>query len=212
MEDNNENVENEVNQTSNINQNKPAKTGKAKTIILLVIVLILVPISLFRSSLAEEENYSLEAVLYDTVQYSGGTGTTLTESGAQVSGWQFNTSKYLQINPRVPADGNTYEVSIILPQEMYIVATSLVAPSGYSNVEFTKNSSISVNEGNGTYDLKPYSGTAVYTMNYMGETGTLQLELRYDNVLWDKRANSSITPEGVLPIVVNLIIRNAMPL
>ena len=177
-------------------------------IIFAIIIVFIIPIKFIRSSLAEEEQYSLSAVLYDTEQYSaGGTGTALTNSGVTISSWAMNTSKYLKIDPEVPADGNTYKVKIILPQEMYIVSAtdSLALQTGYSDVEFQKNAAISTNGGKSTYSLEKYSGTATYTMNYMGVSGTLQLELRYDASLWDEQKNSSITKEGVSPIVVQLI-------
>ncbi|MBR3613873.1 MAG: hypothetical protein IKL55_01685 [Clostridia bacterium] len=148
-------------------------------------------------------SYSLQAVLYDTNQYSEGTGTVLTEEGAQVDGWKYDTSKYLQIDPNVPADGNTYIVTVELPEEFYIVATELIAPSGYQAVEFTQNEPLAVNNG-GTYQVNTYSGTAKFVMNRMGISGTIQLEIRYDTNLWDKRANSNLTPDGVAPITVSL--------
>ena len=85
---------------------------------------------------------TLTATLWDTSQYAGGTGTALTETGVEITGWEKETSKYLQIDPGVPADGNTYSVSVILPEEFYIVGTEIALPAGYKNVEFTKNEDI----------------------------------------------------------------------
>lgn len=170
------------------------------------LIIFIISFKTLNKSLAEEEKYYLNAILYNTAQYaSGGTGTKLTESGITISNWDFNTSKYLQIDPKVPADGNIYKVQIILPQEMYIVGTELTAPAGYSNVEFVKNEAISVNGGEGTYNLKDKSGTATYTLNYMAESGSIQLELRYDTTLWDEQKNSPITTNDVSPIIVKLI-------
>jgi len=176
--------------------------------VLGIIILSIIPVQLLRSSLASEENYSLTAVLYDTEQYSaGGSGIALTSAGATVSDWTMNTSKYLKIDPTVPADGNTYKVKIILPKEMYIVSTENTLPlqTGYSNVTFSKNSAITINGGKSSYALEKYSGTATYTMEYMGISGTLQLEIRYDANLWDEQKNSAITSTGVKPIIVQLI-------
>lgn len=175
-------------------------------IISFIIIIALLPENIF--SKAEEmsveyNEVSLSATLYDTNQYGASTGTTLTEDGAEVKGWTHQTSKYLQINPNVPADGSTYIVKVILPQEFYIVASELSTPAGYQDVEFTKNESITINS-NTSYDLKTYSGTAEYKMNKMGVSGTIQLEIGYDVVLWDKQEGSILTPEGIAPILVTL--------
>ncbi len=149
------------------------------------------------------ETTGLNVNLWDTTQYSAGTGTQLTETGAVVNDWDFETSKYLQIDPTVPADGNTYVITVELPQEFYIVATELSVPSGYQNVNFTKNEEIVINESQ-KYTLQEYSGTAMYTLNNMGVSGTIQLGIGYDVVLWDKQENSALTPDGVNPITVKL--------
>lgn len=146
----------------------------------------------------------IQATLWDTNQYSGGTGTVLTDVGATINNWQFETNKYLQIDPTVPADGNTYIVRVELPQEFYIVGTELALPTGYQNVDFTKNEEIIINAST-KYELQPYSGNVEYTLNNMGVSGTIQLGIGYDSVLWDKQANSSLTPEGVNPITVKLL-------
>lgn len=146
---------------------------------------------------------SLEATLWDTNQYAAGTGTALSDTGVEIAGWQAETNKYLQIEPTVPADGNTYFVSVILPDEFYIVASELALQAGYQSVDFTKNEDIVINDST-TLVLNKYSGTAKYTLNNMGVSGTLQLELGYDVRLWDKQANSSITASGIYPIIVTL--------
>ncbi|MBQ9011659.1 MAG: hypothetical protein IJ093_03320 [Bacilli bacterium] len=168
-----------------------------------IMFLTVFPISYFVASAAP--NYDMDATLYDSSLYaSGGTGTPLTEGGNTVSGWLYDTSKYLQINPSVPADGNTYTVTIKLPQEFYAVTSSLSTPVGYSNVEFTKNASIKANNNATTYALKDYSGTFTYTMESGVTSGTIQMELRYDRFLWDKLANSKLTKDGINPIEVVL--------
>lgn len=155
---------------------------------------------------AEGSEYSvvsptMTATLYDTDSYSAGTGTTLTEEGVTIKGWQYDTSKYLQIDTNVPDDGNTYEVVVELPQEMYIVGTELATQSGFQTPEFTKNEDIVINQ-NYSYAVQKYSGTAKYKMKEKGTSGTIQLEVRYDKTLWDKRDGSPITEEGVCPIKV----------
>ena len=41
-------------------------------------------------------------------------------------------------------------------------------------------------------------------MSKLQTSGTIQLEIRYDSILWDKFANSSLTADGVIPIKVRL--------
>ena len=176
------------------------------TLIVIVFAMIaFLPYNFFFSK-AEETNdnddslmvlgdYDLMASIWDTSQFDAGE-VKLTETGAEINGWKYETSKYLKIDPIVPADGNTYMVSVVLPQEFYIVASSIVTPAGYQNVTFTKNDDIVINSNTKVYTNK-YSGTAVYTLNNMGVSGTIQLELSYDVRLWDKQANSSITKSDV---------------
>lgn len=149
------------------------------------------------------DSTQLTAVLYDTTEYASGTGNVLTESGIEINNWEYNASKYLQIDPLVPDDGNTYKVIVELPQEFYFVLDELALPSGYKSVDFIKNSDLSVN-GTSKYSLKKYSGTIEYTMSKLQTSGTIQLEIRYDSILWDKFANSSLTADGVIPIKVRL--------
>ena len=173
-------------------------------ILLLVGIIAIIPCKFIFSSAADtDEQYSLKAVLYDSAQYEGGTGTALTEAGAEVNEWQYNTSKYLQIDPVIPESDNTYTIKVELPQELYIVTAKLETPAGYKNVEFIKNEKIVINDSK-EYELEDYSGTAIYTMNTRGVSGTIQLEIRYDNVLWNKQSNARLTPDGVNPIQVTL--------
>lgn len=206
------------------------KNGIAKLFIILMLTAIIVTPVYF--SLAEEEKSSTEngisaqseevassgtriasgsgetsfsAVLYDTSSYaSGGTGTELLETGTEIDSWNYGASKYLQINTTVPSDGNTYVIQVKMPQEFYIVSNSLTAPTGFSSVEFTKNDDISVNNGSSTYSVNTYSGTAEFTIESGVETSTLQLQIAYDTVLWNKIANSLLTKDGVYPLEVLL--------
>ncbi len=170
-------------------------------LILLVITIAIVPIYKTLSTSEGQEESSFVATISDTNQYTD--GIELTESGIELNNWQYNTSKYLQINPTVPDDENIYIVTVELPKELYVVGTEVTLPTGYSNVEFTKNEDISVNNGE-TYNLNDLSGKIEYTMNDTSNSGTIQLEVRYDNTLWDKQAGSSLTMAGVKPIVVKL--------
>lgn len=155
---------------------------------------------------AIEDDHSFRAVLYDTAEYGSDTdeGIPLTEEGATLEGWDFNTSKYLQIDLSVPSAENTVHiVTVKLPKELYVVGSVDTIPAGFSKVDFEKNEDLSVN-GSGTYSLNANSGTLTYYMASNMERSVLQLELRYDNALWDKEEKSSLTAEGVYPIEVSL--------
>lgn len=170
-------------------------------LILLVVTIAIVPIYKTLSTSEVQADTAFVATISDTNQYTD--GIELTESGIELNNWQYNTSKYLQINPTVPDDENIYIVTVELPKELYVVGTELTLPTGYSNVEFTKNEDISVDNGE-TYTINALSGKIEYTMNDTSNSGTIQLEVRYDNTLWDKQAGSSLTMAGVKPIVVKL--------
>ena len=178
---------------------------KIKTFLISLLFLILLPIYYTYAEVSEINTNTpdLTAILYDTNEYSSESGTALTEDGVIIEGWQYNTSKFLQINPFVPADGNTYRVKVELPPEFYLLTDKIIIPSAYTSAEFTKNSPLTVN-GTSTYGLKEYSGTILYTMGNLQTNGTIQLEIRYDNILWDKQANSSLTVSEVLPIKISL--------
>lgn len=179
-----------------------------KRIKLLLIGLVFVTILPIYYTYAEVSEMNtdipgLTAILYDTNEYSLESGTALTEEGVAIENWEYNTSKFLQINPFVPADENTYRIKVELPPELYLLTDEIIVPSGYTSAEFTKNDPIIVN-GTSTYSLKEYSGTILYTMGNLQTNGTIQLEIRYDNVLWDKQSNSSLTYDDVLPIKISL--------
>lgn len=190
------------------NSNKYRISVKITIIFTCAIIMAIIGLSLyFSNAFAEEETEratnspTMTATLYNTDSYSAGTGTTLTEEGVTIEGWKYDTSKYLQIDTNVPDDGNTYEVVVELPQEMYIVGTELATQSGFQTPEFTKNEDIVINQ-NYSYPVQKYSGTAKYKMKEKGTSGTIQLEVRYDKTLWDKRDGSPITKEGVCPIKI----------
>ncbi len=171
---------------------------------LLIIFFLLILITPFYFAKADPSSTdaSISAILYDTSSYAS--GTTLTQAGASVNGWAVDTNKYLQIDPEVPNDGNTYKVVIELSQEFYAAIQSISTPSGYSNVDFTKNSAITINT-NKKYELKQYSGKFEYTMEAKQTKGTIQLAISYDDVLWGNIANARLTPEGIKPITVKLL-------
>lgn len=169
--------------------------------VILALILIVSPKNLSKAD-PDSGEATISATLFNSSSYSE--GTELTEEGATVNGWTVDTNKYLQIDPEVPNDGNTYKVKIELPQEFYAAIQEIPTPSGYSDVNFTKNSPVSINT-NETYNLKTYSGTFEYTMEAKQTKGTIQLAITYDDVLWGNISNASLTPEGVKPITVKLL-------
>lgn len=145
---------------------------------------------------------TIKAKIFDTNQYTN--GVELTSEGITINDWQYSTSKYLQIDPVVPEDDNDYIISIELPKELYFVCDEIPLPTGYSKYEFTKNAPVEINSST-SYTLNAFSGKIEYYMSPTALSGTIQLEIRYDNVLWTKIANTLLTTENVKPIVVKLI-------
>ena len=121
--------------------------------VVLALILIISPKNLSKADPNSGEA-TISATLFNSSSYSE--GTELTEEGATVNGWVVDTNKYLQIDPEVPNDGNTYKVKIELPQEFYAAIQEIPTPSGYSDVNFTKNSPVSINT-NETYNLNNFT-------------------------------------------------------
>lgn len=138
------------------------------------------------------ENQYISAVIYDNAQYAqGGVGLNLTKSGVDIKDWNYKTSKYLQINTKLPNDGNTYKIVISTPREFYFVTNDFTLPAGFSNVKFKKNDNFTVN-GNQTYNVNVHSGEVSYTVDKGITNATLQFELTYDFNLWNKVGKSRI--------------------
>ncbi|MBP3596087.1 MAG: hypothetical protein J6J60_01620 [Clostridia bacterium] len=173
--------------------------------LILFVTIIFLPIRFALAAPETEENgenYNLNAIISDSSEYTN--PVSLTTEGIDISNWKYNTSKYLQINPQILDDDYTYAVTIELPKELYVVGTEIELPSGFSDVEFTKNENIDVNNGQ-VYEVKPFSGKLEYTLDTTVTSATIQLELKYDEVLWDKQENSIITQEGIKPITIKLL-------
>lgn len=187
------------------------KNNRIAKLFIILILTIVVATPIYFSLAQQTENaadISFTANLYETSSYAlEGEGTALTTAGTQINAWEYATSKYLQVNTKVPDDGKTYVVQVKTPQEFYIVSNNLTAPSGFSGVEFTKNEDLTVNGGAGTYKVNKYSGTANFTIDGGVEISTLQLQITYDAVLWDKLGNSLLTKEGVYPLEVILCVK-----
>lgn len=170
----------------------------------ILIALLLIPKFISFANTSDSANIS--AILYDTSQYGEKTGTTLTEEGAVINNWSYRETKFLQINPNTPDDDDEYSITVILPKEMYVLTNNVVKPVGYSDVTFTKNENINLQNyaSSNIYNVKPFSGTFKYTLERGKTGGSIQLEIGYDEYLWDKLGESPVTKENVKPIEVIL--------
>lgn len=178
--------------------------------VLLIFCLFILSIFVFPKiyTLCIGENNSnnyLNATIYDNSQYNlGGDGLELTSDGVDINGWNYTDSKYLHINVAVPNDNKKYVVKVKTAKELYFVTNKLDAPTGFSDVSFKKNEDILVNT-NSTYNVNDYSGTAFYTVSPGITTATIQLELKYDYILWNKQKNAVLNTCGEKALTVELL-------
>lgn len=169
------------------------------TLVIIAILLLIYTPKFF--SKADPANADISAVLYDDSSYT--TNTALTEAGCTISGWGFGANKYLQIDPIVENNGNTYKVVVELTKDFYVNASELSIPAGYSDVQFTQNETFTINT-NQTFDIKPYSGTIEYTLAENQTSASLQIPLTFDERLSGNITGSKLNADGVKPIVVKL--------
>lgn len=178
--------------------------------VLLIFCLFILSIFVFPKiyTLCIGENNSnnyLNATIYDNSQYNlGGDGLELTSGGVDINGWNYTDSKYLHINVAVPNDNKKYVVKVKTAKELYFVTNKLDVPTGFSDVSFKKNEDILVNT-NSTYSVNDYSGTAFYTVSPGITTATIQLELKYDYILWNKQKNAVLNTCGEKALTVELL-------
>lgn len=178
--------------------------------VLLIFCLFILSIFVFPKiyTLCIGENNSnnyLNATIYDNSQYNlGGDGLELTSDGVDINGWNYTDSKYLHINVAVPNDNKKYVVKVKTAKELYFVTNKLDVPTGFSDVSFKKNEDILVNT-NSTYSVNDYSGTAFYTVSPGITTATIQLELKYDYILWNKQKNAVLNTSGEKALTVELL-------
>ncbi len=150
-------------------------------------------------------NNYLNATIYDNSQYNlGGDGLKLTSDGVDINGWNYTDSKYLHINVAVPNDNKKYVVKVKTAKELYFVTNKLDVPTGFSDVSFKKNEDILVNT-NSTYNVNDYSGTAFFTVAPGITTATIQLELKYDYILWNKQKDAVLNTCGEKALTVELL-------
>lgn len=116
-----------------------------------------------------------------------------TAGGALNNKWQANTSRYLKIEISNMDDSDFYKVVIDLDQHLYANIKNMPSDSNFSEINFTKNEPITVNT-NKTYNLEEYSGNFEYVTKIGYTSVSLVLEIRYDNVLWNKLANMDLNP------------------
>lgn len=178
--------------------------------VLLIFCLFILSIFVFPKiyTLCIGENNSnnyLNATIYDNSQYNlGGDGLKLTSDGVDINGWNYTDSKYLHINVAVPNDNKKYVVKVKTAKELYFVTNKLDVPTGFSDVSFKKNEDILVNT-NSTYNVNDYSGTAFYTVAPGITTATIQLELKYDYILWNKQKDAVLNTCGEKALTVELL-------
>ena len=178
--------------------------------VLLIFCLFILSIFVFPKiyTLCIGENNSnnyLNATIYDNSQYNlGGDGLKLTSDGVDINGWNYTDSKYLHINVAVPNDNKKYVVKVKTAKELYFVTNKLDVPTGFSDVSFKKNEDILVNT-NSTYSVNDYSGTVFYTVAPGITTATIQLELKYDYVLWNKQKDAVLNTCGEKALTVELL-------
>lgn len=178
--------------------------------VLLIFCLFILSIFVFPKiyTLCIGENNSnnyLNATIYDNSQYNlGGDGLKLTSDGVDINGWNYTDSKYLHINVAVPNDNKKYVVKVKTAKELYFVTNKLDVPTGFSDVSFKKNEDILVNT-NSTYSVNDYSGTAFYTVAPGITTATIQLELKYDYILWNKQKDAVLNTCGEKALTVELL-------
>lgn len=178
--------------------------------VLLIFCLFILSIFVFPKiyTLCIGENNSnnyLNATIYDNSQYNlGGDGLKLTSDGVDINGWNYTDSKYLHINVAVPNDNKKYVVKVKTAKELYFVTNKLDVPTGFSDVSFKKNEDILVNT-NSTYSVNDYSGTAFFTVAPGITTATIQLELKYDYILWNKQKDAVLNTCGEKALTVELL-------
>ena len=178
--------------------------------VLLIFCLFILSIFVFPKiyTLCIGENNSnnyLNATIYDNSQYNlGGDGLELTSDGVDINGWNYTDSKYLHINVAVPNDNKKYVVKVKSAKELYFVTNKLDVPTGFSDVSFKKNEDILVNT-NSTYSVNDYSGTAFFTVSPGITSATIQLELKYDYILWNKQKDAVLNTCGEKALTVELL-------
>ncbi len=138
-------------------------------------------------------NPSLTAKLYLDPECTQLDQEVTAAGGALNNKWQANTSRYLKIEISNMDDSDFYKVVIDLDQHLYANIKNMPSDSNFSEINFTKNEPITVNT-NKTYDLEEYSGNFEYVTKIGYTSVSLVLEIRYDNVLWNKLANMDLNP------------------
>ena len=119
----------------------------------------------------------------------------LLTSGVELTdAWLANTSRYLKVELKNLSASNTYKVLIDLDQHLYANIKSVPSDDTFSEIIFTKNSPFAVNDGQ-TYELEEFSGTFEYVTKKGYTSLSIVLEIRYDNVLWNKFNNMNITAD-----------------
>ena len=110
------------------------------------------------------------------------------------NGWNSDEIAALYISIGNMDTSKVYKLKITMDPIIYAPVETLPFPSGAST-SFTKNDNLPIN-GTETYELMKYSGTIVYTFNNDKdktiEINNFKLQLKYDQILWNKFANQAV--------------------
>ena len=156
--------------------------------------------------------HNLSARLYDSNGYSAdGEGVVLSNSGAIIEGWEYTESKYLQIDILVDASPNeTHIIELKLAPIFHIANDINEVPMGYSKVENIKYDKVPCNNGEYSYTLREGNGVFRYYLKPNMTRASIQVELRYDPILWDKFGGTLLTSESVCPVEVSMYHENSI--
>lgn len=115
----------------------------------------------------------------------------LNEETILTNNWEVNTSRYVKVELSNLSSADTYKVTIDLDKYLYANIKSVPSDVTFSEIKFTRNDPIEVNVGK-TYKLEEFSGVFEYTTKLGYTSLSIVLEIRYDNVLWNKFANMNL--------------------
>lgn len=132
----------------------------------------------------------ISAEIYPDVTYTDAL-LSLTPEGATLSGWTYDTDRYLLISLDGLSATKQYRLTIQMDPILYLDLQTDPTLDG-ATVTFERNEALPANKTS-SYPLKPYS---LANLTYLFDRGTTEIKvplaIAYDNVLWDKMANSAL--------------------
>jgi len=140
---------------------------------------------------------TLAAELFKDAGYTQSAGA-LTSDGLSISGWEYNTSLFLKINVS-GLDGVTqHKIVVSMEPSLYLTSVPTINDATVSTV---KNDNIPANN-TGYYSPNVNSfKNLTYTLSSSARETFVVLELRYDNVLWNKKANAELDRDISSPML-----------